>query len=72
MLATQAKDGDLRVWAVPKPGVHELARIIRVINAPTGPVTKAWCSWSKSGRLVQYCDGYVGEVKQVRNCANIP
>jgi len=65
MLATQAKDGDLRVWAVPKPGVLELARIIRVINAPAGPVTKAWCSWSKSGRLVQYCDGYDGEAERV-------
>lgn len=57
MLAVQSIDGDLRVWGVPKEQ-DDLARMIRVIKAPEdGPVRKAWSAWSKSGRLVQYCDG---------------
>jgi len=57
MLAAQSVDGDLRVWGVPKAS-DDIARMIRVINAPAdGQVQMAWSSWSKSGRLVQYCDG---------------
>ena len=58
MLATQTQDGDLRVWSVPKPPLHEVPTIIRVLQRAEyqqpGP---CWFAWSKNGRIVQYADG---------------
>lgn len=64
MLAVQNVDGELRVWGIPK-GSDDIARTIRVINAPVdNKVQKAWSAWSKSGRLVQYCDGSVYRLRR--------
>jgi len=58
MLATQAVDGDLRVWSIPR-GHHEgeNATVIRVLNKHEGPQPgPTWFAWSKNGRIVQHCD----------------
>nr|POE72031.1 hypothetical protein CFP56_11907 [Quercus suber] len=58
MLATQTSDGDLRVWSVPKLQHSEVPNIIRVLqraeHQQPGP---CWFAWSKSGRIVQHCEG---------------
>nr|POE51885.1 hypothetical protein CFP56_26092 [Quercus suber] len=58
MLATQTSDGDLRVWSVPKVQHQETPNIIRVLqraeHQQPGP---CWFAWSKSGRIVQHCEG---------------
>lgn len=61
MLAAQSRDGDLRVWSVPKTHAQgDNATVIRVLNKldshQPGP---CWFNWSKNGRIVQYCDGFV-------------
>lgn len=59
MLATQTRDGDLRVWSVAKTSTgNDAAKVVRVLkrneNYQPGP---NWLGWSKNGRIVQYCDG---------------
>lgn len=59
MLATQTKDGDLRVWSVAKsPTSNDTAKVVRVLkrteNFQAGP---NWLGWSKNGRIVQYSEG---------------
>lgn len=60
MLASQALNGDLRVWSVLKPPEKDIPRTIRVLKrsdaAPSGP---QWMAWSKNGKIVQYMNGYV-------------
>ncbi|KAL1886610.1 hypothetical protein Plec18167_000542 [Paecilomyces lecythidis] len=57
MLATQADDGDLRIWSVSKPPGSDAPRVIRALRRSEiyslGP---KWIAWSKNGRVVQYMD----------------
>ena len=60
MLAVQTRDGDLRVWSVPKSfDGEETARVVRVLKRPdgTGGRGNNWLGWSRNGRIVQYSDG---------------
>ncbi|KAJ5159832.1 uncharacterized protein N7482_006836 [Penicillium canariense] len=58
MLATQASDGDLRVWSVAKPPGKEPPRVIRVLKrSDSSSADPKWMSWSKNGRIVQYLEG---------------
>lgn len=61
MLATQTRDGDLRVWSVPKSlESDEPARVVRVLKKPdSNRRGDNWMGWSRNGRIVQYSDGYV-------------
>ncbi|OJJ51100.1 hypothetical protein ASPZODRAFT_127108 [Penicilliopsis zonata CBS 506.65] len=55
MLATQALNGDLRVWSVAKPPSQEPPRAIRILKRSdlTNDSPK-WISWSKNGKIIQY------------------
>lgn len=62
MLATQTKDGDLRVWSVAKsPTSSDTAKVVRVLKRSNGPENFApgpnWLGWSKNGRIVQFSEG---------------
>lgn len=62
MLATQTKDGDLRVWSVAKsPTSNDTAKVVRVLKRTNGPENYQpgpnWLGWSKNGRIVQYSEG---------------
>ncbi|KAJ5098259.1 hypothetical protein N7532_005260 [Penicillium argentinense] len=58
MLATQASNGDLRVWSVAKPPGKESPRVIRVLKrSDSNSTDPKWMSWSKNGRIVQYLEG---------------
>ncbi|CAI7619247.1 unnamed protein product [Penicillium manginii] len=58
MLATQASNGDLRVWSVAKPPGKESPRVIRVLKrSDSTSEDPKWMSWSKNGRIVQYLEG---------------
>lgn len=58
MLAAQARDGDLRVWSVPKGSSADPPCVIRLLgkndNREPGPV---WFAWSKMGRIIQFTEG---------------
>ncbi|OJJ80412.1 WD40 repeat domain-containing protein [Aspergillus glaucus CBS 516.65] len=58
MLASQALNGDLKVWSVSKPAEKEPPRTIRVLKrsdtAASGP---QWMAWSKNGKILQYMNG---------------
>ncbi|RFU34548.1 hypothetical protein B7463_g1797, partial [Scytalidium lignicola] len=59
MLATQTKDGDLRVWSVAKSATnHNTAKVVRILkrseNFLEGP---NWLAWSKNGRIIQFSEG---------------
>ncbi|KAI4215994.1 MAG: hypothetical protein LQ351_001490 [Letrouitia transgressa] len=58
MLATQTKDGDVRVWSVSKPPTAEPPKTIRILKRGdnVGP-GQNWLAWSKNGRIIQYSDG---------------
>lgn len=59
MLASQAMNGDLRVWSVAKPPEKEAPRTIRVLKRPDVEVSgPQWMAWSKNGKIVQYMSGY--------------
>ncbi|KAL2890744.1 WD domain-containingprotein [Ceratocystis lukuohia] len=56
MLAAQTRDGDLRVWSVPKSNQGGVPTAVRILskneqNLIPGP---NWMSWSKNGRIIQY------------------
>ncbi|KAJ5165869.1 hypothetical protein N7492_006165 [Penicillium capsulatum] len=58
MLATQASNGDLRVWSVAKPPGKESPRVIRVLKrSDSTSADPKWMSWSKNGKIVQYLEG---------------
>ena len=59
MLAVQTKDGDLRVWSVPKSlEGDESARVVRVLKRPEASGRgNNWLGWSRNGRIVQYSAG---------------
>ncbi|KAJ5690445.1 hypothetical protein N7462_004837 [Penicillium macrosclerotiorum] len=58
MLATQASNGDLRVWSVAKPPGKEAPRVIRVLKrSDSTSADPKWMAWSKNGRIVQYLEG---------------
>ncbi|KAJ5433272.1 uncharacterized protein N7458_012428 [Penicillium daleae] len=58
MLATQASNGDLRVWSVAKPPGKEPPRVIRVLKrSDSTSADPKWMAWSKNGRIVQYLEG---------------
>lgn len=60
MLATQASNGDLRVWSVAKPPGKESPRVIRVLKRSDSTSSDPkWMAWSKNGRIVQYLEGCV-------------
>lgn len=60
MLASQAMNGDLRVWSVSKPPGKDMPRTIRVLKRPDTVVSgPQWMAWSKNGKIVQYMSGYV-------------
>ncbi|KAH8816319.1 hypothetical protein F5884DRAFT_662453 [Xylogone sp. PMI_703] len=58
MLATQTKDGDLRVWSVSKSNSVDTAKVVRILkrseNFLEGP---NWLAWSKNGRIIQFSEG---------------
>ncbi|RQM08790.1 hypothetical protein DH86_00002933, partial [Scytalidium sp. 3C] len=59
MLATQTKDGDLRVWSVAKSATgHDAAKVVRILKRSEdfqeGP---NWLAWSKNGRIIQFSGG---------------
>ena len=61
MLAVQTRDGDLRVWSVPKTLLDgdESARVVRVLRRVDGNGRGInWLGWSRNGRIVQYSGGY--------------
>lgn len=59
MLATQTRDGDLRVWSVPKSlDAEEGARVVRILKKPdSNRKGDNWMGWSRNGRIVQYSEG---------------
>ncbi|KAJ5527064.1 hypothetical protein N7513_011223 [Penicillium frequentans] len=58
MLATQASNGDLRVWSVSKPPGKEAPRVIRVLKrSDSTSADPKWMGWSKNGKIVQYLEG---------------
>jgi hypothetical protein len=59
MLAVQTRDGDLRVWSVPKSiEGDESARVVRVLKRVDGNGRGInWLGWSRNGRIVQYSAG---------------
>ncbi|KAJ5939002.1 hypothetical protein N7466_002136 [Penicillium verhagenii] len=58
MLATQASNGDLRVWSVSKPPTKEAPRVIRVLKrSDSTSADPKWMGWSKNGKIVQYLEG---------------
>ncbi|KAF7714681.1 PGC-1 family protein [Penicillium ucsense] len=58
MLATQASNGDLRVWSVAKPPGKEAPRVIRVLKRSDSTSSDPkWMAWSKNGKIVQYLEG---------------
>ncbi|KAJ5279230.1 hypothetical protein N7478_004602 [Penicillium angulare] len=58
MLATQAQNGDLRVWSVSKPAGKESPRVIRVLKrSDSTSAEPKWMAWSKNGKIVQYLEG---------------
>ncbi|KAF8474582.1 WD40-repeat-containing domain protein [Kalaharituber pfeilii] len=59
MLATQTRDGDLRVWSVAKTiESGEPARVVRILTKKEGNKKgNNWCAWSMKGRVVQYTEG---------------
>ena len=60
MLATQASNGDLRVWSVAKPPGKESPRVIRVLKrSDSTSADPKWMAWSKNGKIVQYLEGWV-------------
>ncbi|KAF8545235.1 WD40-repeat-containing domain protein [Trichophaea hybrida] len=67
MLAVQTRDGDLRVWSVPKSIVgDESARVVRVLKRVDGNGRGInWLGWSRNGRIVQYSAGttYIWDVR---------
>ncbi|KAA8899944.1 WD40-repeat-containing domain protein [Sphaerosporella brunnea] len=59
MLAVQNRDGDLRVWSVPKSlESEENARVVRILKRPEyfGRGNN-WLGWSRNGRIVQHSAG---------------
>ncbi|KAI9888270.1 MAG: hypothetical protein M1814_000783 [Vezdaea aestivalis] len=58
MLATQTRDGDLRVWSVAKDSRPDPPKIVRILkrsdNYMSGP---NWLAWSKNGRIIQQSEG---------------
>ncbi|KAI5815327.1 WD40-repeat-containing domain protein [Pyronema omphalodes] len=67
MLAVQTRDGDLRVWSVPKSiEGDESARVVRVLKRVDGNGKGInWLGWSRNGRIVQYSAGetYIWDVR---------
>lgn len=60
MLASQAMNGDLRVWSVSKPPEKDTPRTIRALKRPDTAVSgPQWMAWSKNGKIVQYMSGCV-------------
>ncbi|KAI5843207.1 WD40-repeat-containing domain protein [Tricharina praecox] len=59
MLAVQTRDGDLRVWSVPKSlDGDESARVVRILKRPEASGRgNNWLGWSRNGRIVQYSAG---------------
>ncbi|KKA30260.1 hypothetical protein TD95_002214, partial [Thielaviopsis punctulata] len=58
MLAAQTRDGDLRVWSVPKSAHGGSPIAVRILSkndkgeeSVPGP---NWMAWSKNGRIIQY------------------
>ncbi|MBE7179611.1 MAG: hypothetical protein INR71_00085 [Terriglobus roseus] len=58
MLASQAANGDLLVWSVPKIPGGEAPQVIRELGVfqGRGP-SQCWFGWSKTGRIVQFQEG---------------
>lgn len=58
MLAVQTNDGDLRVWSVSKAyNSADPAKVVRILKKSENFLTAAnWMSWSKNGRIIQYCE----------------
>lgn len=63
MLASQKQDGGLRLWSIPKrPSAdgrstpRTIRNLVRHGDHGGGP---RWFGWSKSGRIVEYCNGQV-------------
>lgn len=59
MLAVQTRDGDLRVWSVPKSiESDDSARVVRVLKRQDcNRRGNNWLGWSRNGRIVQYSEG---------------
>ncbi|KAL5612093.1 uncharacterized protein BROUX77_002249 [Berkeleyomyces rouxiae] len=58
MLAAQTRDGDLRVWSVPKSTHGGTPIPVRILSKSEQNFTPGpnWMSWSKNGRIIQYSD----------------
>lgn len=60
MLASQAENGDLRVWSVSKPAEKETPRTIRMLKKADATISgPQFMAWSKNGKIIQYIAGYV-------------
>ncbi|KAI5804119.1 WD40-repeat-containing domain protein [Peziza echinospora] len=68
MLATQTRDGDLRVWSVSKAiESGEPPKVVRVLARPEGNRKgNNYCAWSMKGRVVQFTEG-LAAIYDVRN-----
>lgn len=57
MLASQAKEGNLKVWSITKSLDPDTsgAKVIRVLERPeTYSQGQKWMAWSKNGRIIDY------------------
>ncbi|KIL85182.1 hypothetical protein FAVG1_11611 [Fusarium avenaceum] len=74
-LATQARDGDLRVWSVPESHSddnNDPSRVIRQMKKTDDlAVGPQWISWSRGGRIIQFTGrDSIPTLEQVRGIAN--
>jgi len=60
MLATQAANGDLKVWSIAKDSSRDQPpKIVRTLNKmeSSGDIGANWMAWSKNGRIIQFSEG---------------
>ena len=64
MLASQTRDGDLRVWSIAKsPTANDTAKVVRVLKRSENfQPGQNWLGWSKNGRIIQFSEGYVDRI----------
>ncbi|KAF5678139.1 WD G-beta repeat [Fusarium heterosporum] len=60
-LAVQMRDGDLRVWSVPrKCSIDDSAKVVRILKESEISIDRSdWMAWSKHGRIIHYSDSHI-------------